>query len=497
MGAWSRPNDGNRVGRVRLGWAYSKPGQEVLSVAASEDASRRNMAEVRAIATASRLLAGSVVDEQAGLVTLSNDSRIASVPASERAIRGRRVDLLLGDEMAYVGDDLWLGAALPTVAARPDARVVMASSAGPASGFFYDHANRGDEHVTTWRWHLDDATWITPTAVEAFRSSMSETRFAAEMEGRFATGGDFLFTRERLEPVLADYALTDLADLRGPARLGVGVDWGHVRDRTVATVVGRFAGTSPPVFGVVSQRRWEEAYPPLRSAEEVAASPGHFAYVVSEGHGLGAPLSDHLFEALRRRPPESGGGRKARAVIVEEGGDPTFPRPRPRPPEAPRFVTEKVRVHTSNDAQAAMFSGLRMMVDAGTLLIPRAAEELVRELLLLRVDLSPTGQERIAAATGHDDCADSLALALGPYRDRQGRWRVHLPDLARRDLPITHVSTRGAKTRAGCGVEVPRAPVWQSLAGPEVTLPPGAAEDPDPHADLRERIQRRREEMAA
>ena len=94
-----------------------------------------------------------------------------------------------------------------------------------------------------------------------------------------------------------------------------------------------------------------------------------------------------------------------------------------------------------------MFSGLRMMVDAGTLLIPRAAEELVREMLLLRVDLSPTGQERIAAASGFDDCADSLALALGPFKDRHGRWRVHLPNLARRDLPITHVSTRARARR--------------------------------------------------
>ena len=106
---------------------------------------------------------------------------------------------------------------------------------------------------------------------------MSETRFAAEMEGRFATGGDFLFTRERLEPVLADYALADLADLRGPARLGVGVDWGHVRDRTVATVVGRLAGTDPPVFGVVSQRRWRRrthrCAPPRRSPPRPATSP--------------------------------------------------------------------------------------------------------------------------------------------------------------------------------------------------------------------------------
>jgi len=95
-----------------------------------------------------------VVDEQAQLVTLDNGSEIRSVPASERAVRGWSVDLLLADEAALTPDDLLLGAALPTTAARPDARVVLASSANLASGSYFDFAmkgEQGDEHIRTFR----------------------------------------------------------------------------------------------------------------------------------------------------------------------------------------------------------------------------------------------------------------------------------------------------------------------------------------------------------
>ena len=68
--------------------AFRAPGQRVLIVSAGEEAAKRLLAEVRSIAVGSPLLRGSVVDELASLVTLTNGSEIRSVPASERQIRG-------------------------------------------------------------------------------------------------------------------------------------------------------------------------------------------------------------------------------------------------------------------------------------------------------------------------------------------------------------------------------------------------------------------------
>jgi hypothetical protein len=171
-----------------LHWAYSRPAQRVLVVSAGEDASRRLLAEAAAVATRSPLLAASVVDENAGRLSLSNGSEVRSVPASERAVRGWSVDLLLIDEAAQVDDGLILGAAIPTTAARPYARIVLAGSPGGPEGAFYLAAEEGDhgsEYVRTFRWQLADATWIGGEVIEAARAQLPSAAFEREYEGRF------------------------------------------------------------------------------------------------------------------------------------------------------------------------------------------------------------------------------------------------------------------------------------------------------------------------
>lgn len=488
---------------LALHWAFRRRGQRVLVVSAGEDAARRLLGQVRRIATGSELLAGSVLDEQAALLTLTNGSEVRSVPASERQVRGWTVDLLLVDEAALVPDDLLLGAAMPTTAARPEARVVLASSPLTAAGAFYDHAVRGDagsEHVRTFRWALSDAEWITPSVIEAARESMSELRFRAEYEGEFASGADALFTRSALDRVLADYLPAPLERLEGPARVLAGVDWGATVDRSAVVAVGRLAGRERR-FGVVCAHRWRAGAPLARVIDDVASSPAHFDTVAMETNGLGMPCAQELMVRLRRRALESGGGRSGGTVLM---GAQDFERALERPPRRwpgrPTFVTRKLPVHTTAELKAATYSALRLMVDEGRLVIPAAAEELVRELLMLRVDLTPSGTERVEASTGHDDLADALMLACAPHRDGQGRWRSLLGLYAdsRRPLPapaippgvdlgrLEYVPTAG-------GLDVPRRPVWQSVRGPEVTVPPGLELRPAPDP----RLERARAAVAA
>lgn len=246
--------------------AFRRREQHVLIVSASEEAARRLLADVRALAAGAPLLRGSLVTEQAQLLTLTNGSEIRSVPSSERAIRGWTTDLLLVDEAVMVPDDLLLGAAFPTTAARPQARIVLASSANTASGAFYDHAKRGesgDLHVRTHRWALGDCAWISPSVIESMRASMSEVRFRAEMEGHFASGLDGLFTRKILEDATADYATASLATMTGPARLLGGVDWGATSDRSACVAIARVPGLpgGDPVFRPAFAQRWEAVTP--------------------------------------------------------------------------------------------------------------------------------------------------------------------------------------------------------------------------------------------
>lgn len=423
---------------LALWWAFRTRGQTVLIVSAGEEASRRLLAEIRAIVNASPMLRTSTVDEQAGLLTLDNGSEIRSVPASERQIRGWSVDLLLVDEAALVPDDLLLGAAFPTTAARPDACIVLASSATSATGAFYDHAIRGEagsEHVRTYRWQLAYATWISPSVISAARDSMTEMRFNAEYMGVFASGQDALFTRAAIERVLCDRILHPLDGLQGPARVNAGVDWGGSNDRSVFAAIGRVPNEN--VFAVVCAHRWLAGAPFSEVTQQIVTTPAHIQTLTLEANGLGLPLCQEVVRLWRERDKFAGGGTPQRYKIIsgaDTGGSGRKKYKTPPSPTRPRpFATLKHPYHVTAASKAATYSALRLLVDKQQLLIPRAAEDLIRELLMLRVDLSPSGGERIEASSGHDDIADALAMALGPHQLQSKEWRTEITRLAEKD----------------------------------------------------------------
>lgn len=456
-------------------WAFRKPNQHVLIVSAGEDAARRLLAEVKRIVVGSPYLAPSVVDEMAGLIALTNGSVIRSVPASERQIRGWAVDLLLVDEAALVSDDLLLGAAIPTTAARPQARIVLASSATRADGAFFDHvkaAEAGSDHIALHRWSLADCSWISPSVIEAARESMTEARFKAEYEGVFASGADALFTRESLDRATRDYVADRLPDLRGPARVLAGVDWGATTDRSAICAIGRLAETD--TFAVRTAHRWPAGEPLHHVIEAIASSPAHFDTLAMETNGLGMPCAQELARQITARPDAQGGGRTRLALVdvleYEENLE-KYKRAALRRQLTPGihkpFKTEKLPVHVTAELKAAAYSTMRLLIERERLLIPASAEELLRELLMLRVDLSPSGTEHIEASTGHDDLADALMLATCPYRSAGGRWTTLLAQLARDSEEPPDV--------------VPRVPTWASVCGEEVTRPgeqPGDAPRP-------------------
>lgn len=471
--------------------AFRRSEVQVLVISSGEDASRRVLREIRNFANASPLLRRSVTDEFAGLLTLSNGSQIRSVPASERQVRGWRVDHLLVDEAALVSDDLLLGAALPTTAARPESDTVLASSAAVASGVFFDSAKRGEagsEHMATFRWALSDCDWISLSQVELYRESMSEARFNAEMHGVFASGADALFTRAALTRITADCALGTLPALTGPARLLGGCDWGATTDRSALCAWARVpVENEAPVFSVVLAHRWAAGYPLNDVISEIVACPAHWAALTSERNGLGEPCTQDLTRRIRERPSEEGGGRlQRRAILVEDRPwTANWNAPTPRKPpsvwdaEKRPWRTSVNAVFTNPANKSAAYSALRLGVDRQQFVIPSGATDLLRELLMLRVDLSPSG-ERIEAGSGHDDLADALVLAMAPHQ-RNGRWTTLLERFAdpRRPQPTTPQLDLHTVTTPG-GRAVPRGLVYQSVSGSQVTndttdrLPVGA-----------------------
>lgn len=464
-------------------WAFAHAGHTVLIISAGEASARALLAKALRVVTDAPMLRASLVEEQTALIRLSNGSEIRSVPASEAQVRGHTVDLLLIDEAAMVSDDLILGAALPTTAARSrHARIVLASSANRADGVFYDLAMRGeagDPHVVTHRWGLAECPWITASMVEAARASMSAARFAAEYEGRFASGEDALFSRSLLARVTHDFRLWDLATLRGPARLAAGVDWGAVHDRSAFVAVARVPQAGPRRFAVVCAQRWPAGASNDDVIADIVASPAHLDKLTSESVGVGVDPTTRLFRRYAERDRDKGGDTGQSHVVLtgaewvrmgarrRTAPDPhLMPKPLPGDNVSEPFATALRRFVTSAGNKAPVFASLRALIESEALLIPSDATELIRELLMLRVEVLRHG-DRIEAKRGHDDLADALAFALTPH-NRSGEWSTWVGNLAD---PAARVPE--ATVAVPVSARLPRDPVLQSVAGPHLTIPPG------------------------
>ncbi len=465
-------------------WAFARPGNLVLIVSAGETAAKRLLDEMRRMILDAPDLAPALVTEQTALLEFTNGSRIRSVPATDAQIRGWSVDLLLVDEAQIVPSDLLLSAALPTVAARPKAKVVLAGTAGRASGAFYNAAAHGDANNgshRTIRWKTEDCSWIEPEFVATMRASMSSAQFAAEFLGHFWSGSDSLFSKAILDRVVAPYRAGSLGSLTGPARLLGGVDWGATVDRSALCAIGRLPYVEHPeglpVFGVALAHRWAAGYPLNDVIGEIAACRAHWAVMSIECNGLGLPCAQELTARLRRRSATDGGRVGRHRPPAYDMYD-TFGKYLSPDQGAPTFATTINAQHTSADLKAAIYSQLRLLADRQQLLLSADDTDLYRELLFLQVSLNAGGSQRIEAdtsaseGTGHDDLADALAYSTGPYR-QNGRWTTVLAryadPAARRPAAPPLPGGDVPRVASGGGLLVPQTPVWQSLQGDELS----------------------------
>lgn len=469
---------GRQMGKSRslallaLWWAFRQPGQRVLVVSAGEEASRRLLATARQIAAGSPLLTGSVVDEGTALLRLTNGSEVRSVPASERQVRGWSADLLLVDEAAMLTDELLLGAAFPTTAARPDARIVLASTPLATDGAFYRNAMSGMDgsspHVRTFTWKAkaaggeQEAAWITRAVIEHQEATLSSDRFRREYLCEWSAASDVLFTPSLVESCSADLELPTLETIAGPAQLFAGLDWagGTGRDRTVLASIARLPiahlndGGQGPVYVAWLLAEWQQTQIHHVSTEIVASSGG-FDVLSTEANGLGLPATDEL----RRIYADQ---LEARRKVARMSGEPwAWTRVK-----SPMF--NPIPMNAARKADA--YFRLKTMCERGQLVFARD-EGLIRELTGLRAEYRPTGTVGIEAASlaGHDDRADAVMLATAPYRT--GAARTVLGEIAAKAGPESDQGEVGETTETGGGLIVPRKPALQSVRGSELTLP--------------------------
>lgn len=394
--------------------AFRAPNRHVLLLSASDDNAKDLLAEVTDLAGA-RLLAGSVVDEQASKLVLDNGSWIRSIPASPKQARGKSIDLLVIDEAAFVSEEVWR-AAKYSQAARPGSRLLLSSSPyGRRDAFFAVHDRLGaDGGSTIGGVSVETFVWpstVSPLVREAglvdfWRRTDPPRMFAAEVLAEWQDDVGAYFTNAELEASTADFVMIDPnAGGVGPGSASrspvvAGVDWGMRADsNTVA------------FLGVLDDGH--------RNAEIVQADEPIFVVPWVEEH-VNTPYTefiDRLVRVFDRRR----GGFDTRMVASETNGVGDMPTQvlKDRRRDAGLDGAWIAGVHTDAKRKENAFGAMKLLMQSGRLLLPRHPT-LLSQLSALEFETRESGAVSISVPerAGHDDLAMALAQAMSMARTR-------------------------------------------------------------------------------
>lgn len=402
---------GRQVGKSRLlsvlalHKAFSTPDALVLLVSAGEVAARRLLDDVVALALASPLLAGSIVDESQSLLALSNGSTVRSVPASSRQIRGWAVDLLIVDEAGFVDPEIWRSAE-PSIIARPGSRVVLTSSPwGSADHFFRVLWRRGvdapDAMYAGWHWPSSVSPLVDGGLLSEIEGREEAAYFRREYMAEWMDDSGSYFTEAELSGAVGDFELVD--PLEPPPGLGFvvgGVDWGSVIDaNTLVVVAGR----------------------PVADAVDAAGRPRYWVpYLVEHFRMPYAEWIDRLVGLTARPRPfwsvESAPGFRFSRLVVEVNGVGQMPAQVLAAALVAAGLPALVHpVVTTVRSKETAFGFMKLLLQQDRLLLPNEPA-LLKQLRALTFEQLPGGGSKITVPerAGHDDLAMALGMALMP-----------------------------------------------------------------------------------
>lgn len=386
-----------------------KPGALVLIVSAKEDGAKRLLAECLSMAKGSPFIRSSLVEEGTLVVTFSNGSEIRAVAASEKAIRGWPVDLLVIDEAGFVAQEIW-EAAEPGIIARPGSQVILTSSPFGGPGHFFrsmwNLGTAGDPMVAAWRWPSMVSPVVDAEYVEGMRRRWPADRFAREILAEWGASSGTYFDDDELLAAVADYQLIPPERAADASVVG-GVDWGYRNDSNTLALIGVLADGAeaedqPVPAECVYFVTWLEEHKRMLYSDFVDRVVDVARPAPADGHGRRSAPGAYKVEALAS---ETNGVGEAPTQLLQQ--------------RAAKARTEMAvfPVHTSNKRKQDGFGALRLLLAQGRLVLPRDPE-LLKQLASLTFETTDVGNVRISVPDnlGHDDLAMALMQAASCLR---------------------------------------------------------------------------------
>jgi hypothetical protein len=329
----------------------------------------------------------------------STGTALEILAANESTAPARTVSLLLLDEARYIADDVFTVLAPSVIGAG--GKIVVASTAGPPSGFFFELLN----NPTPGSWRYESAINENPHAdagVLGFLSRRLRLLFPnaarRELDNEFAEDGDSFLPAALIEAAVDD-GLSEFASSQSEA--AAFLDLSRKKDLTSRVVVLREPPRRPEAGDhvvVASIAVWDPRQSPTGET--------NFAEVRAD------------LETLPQRFP------MLTSIQVDEGAEAGSILPWAQAhPQLSLLVTGFVATVESN---LQMWSALSARLHAGTLSLPRH-ERLLSELRSLRAESFALGAKwRVVDSSRklHRDVSLSLAGAVHALGDGS-LWSPH------------------------------------------------------------------------
>ena len=386
--------------------ASTKPGSFTLVVSAGETAALRLLERIAELALRSPLLASAVVDDTKTEITFSNGSRIKSVPASQRQIRGWSVDLLIIDEAGFVDPEIWR-AAEPSIIAREGSRIILSSSPwGKLDHFFRQLWNLGmqkpDEQYASFHWPSSISPLISQDDLDRIQAREAPHYFNREYLAEWTDESGAYFKTDEIENAVADYELVDPATATYPLQVVGGIDWG-MSDANAVCYLAALADTelNRDIIGdqAVFYVPWLEAHYRMPYAQFITRlidNAKRFAVsrYISETNGVGQFPTQALKDGLEKAGwvqstwfhDGVAGGLQTRSTVHG--------------------------VHTDTRRKTGGYGRIKGLLQQGRLILPRHPD-LLRQLHALTYEQTEGGQFKISVpqSVGHDDLSMALLQA--------------------------------------------------------------------------------------
>lgn len=296
-------------------------------------------------------------------IKLPNDSLLEGKSShNEKSLLGQSVDFLVVDEAAQIPESIYQEYLSPTLADKRGKVVFISTPMG--KNWLYRKFNNVPDNGR-FQFKSIDNPYFPKEQWEKRRGELPEDVFAQWWEAKFVDSAGTVFKTEKIDKIINS---NSYAEPKEGKLYSMGVDMAKHKDFFVITVVDQDNRV------VYWERSNKESYTFQKDRVVSIARKYNNARIWLDSTGVGEPVYDDLFDE---------------GLIVDD-------------------------FHFSNSSKRRLIDKLRILIEEEAITIP-AESVMINELKNFQKEATPSGKILYHAPEGydfHDDCVDSLALAL-------------------------------------------------------------------------------------